>query len=54
MALPDGGDTGAILARLVDAASEEMRTLLARQKITPALLEHAAGAFRDPPPTESG
>jgi len=52
VALPSGGGTGSVLARLVEAGSEELRALLARQKITTALVEHARGAFRDPaPPT---
>ena len=46
-ALPDGGDTGSLLARLVEAGSDELKALLGRQKITPALLEHVGNTIRD-------
>ena len=52
-ALPSGAGTADILARLVTHGSAEVRALLERQQITPALVERARGAFEDPDPPES-
>ncbi len=49
--LPEGGGSADLLARWVQHGTDELRALLARQKITPALLEHATGAFEDPADT---
>ena len=49
--LPDGADTGGLLGGIVTAGSAELRGLLRRQKVTGALLEHAAGRIYDAPRT---
>jgi hypothetical protein len=48
--LPDRAGTFDVLAWLVHRGSPELRALLARQKVSPALIEHAQGAFADPDP----
>jgi hypothetical protein len=52
--LPPGAGTLEILGELLRAGSEELRALLLRQKITPALFERSRGAFRDPEPPGVG
>jgi len=52
--LPDGAGTSALLGRFLGAGSEEVRALLIRQKITPALYERAGGSFSDPDPPPTG
>lgn len=47
-ALPPGADSLALLARCHAGATPELAQVLLRHKVTPALLERAAGAFRDP------
>jgi hypothetical protein len=49
--LPAGGGSTDILGGILRHGREDLRALLARQKITPALHERVAGAFRDPPPS---
>jgi hypothetical protein len=52
-ALEPGADTYAMLGWFLHHGSEELRQLLLRQKVTPALFAHAHGAFEDPePPVE--
>jgi hypothetical protein len=52
-ALEPGADTYAVLGWFLHHGSEELRQLLLRQKVTPALFAHAHGAFEDPePPVE--
>jgi ATP-dependent Clp protease ATP-binding subunit ClpA len=46
--IPERADSLDLLATLHTAASPELATILARHKITPALLARARGAFRDP------
>jgi len=48
--LPDGAQTSDFLGRFLAAGSEEVRALLMRQRITPALFERAGGSFPDPDP----
>lgn len=47
-ALPEGADSLALLRRCLCGATPELAQVLARHRITPLLLERAAGAFRDP------
>lgn len=46
--LPERADSLDLLATLQAAASPELATILARHKLTPALLARARGAFADP------
>ncbi len=48
--LPAGADTARLLAHFLTAGSEELRLLLAQQKVTPKLLEGAVGTLEDPRP----
>jgi hypothetical protein len=48
--LPPGADTLEILGEILRSGSEELRALLQRQKVTPALVERSRGAFCDPEP----
>jgi hypothetical protein len=48
--LPDGADTAALLGRYLSHGSEEVRALLVRQKVTPALFQRAGTSFPDPKP----
>jgi len=49
-ALPAGAGTAAILGWLLSHGTEEIRSLLSRQRITPALYAKAGSAFQDPAP----
>jgi hypothetical protein len=50
--LPDGSETTAMLGRFLSHGPPEVRALLVRQKVTPALFERAGGSFSDPDPPE--
>jgi hypothetical protein len=59
--LPAGADSLALLARIHLAGSPELAQILQRSKVSPALLDRARNAFRDPeegpgdePPRRSG
>lgn len=52
--LPDGAGTSAMLGRFLGEGTEEVRALLIRQKITPALYERAGESFSDPEPPSAG
>jgi len=47
-ALPARAGTTEILGWILANGGDEVRALLSRQRITPALLEHAGGSFTDP------
>lgn len=47
-ALPEGADSLALLGRCHAGPTPELAQVLSRHRVTPALLERAAGAFRDP------
>ena len=47
-ALPEGADSLAFLQRCHAGGTPELAQVLMRHRVTPALLERAAGAFRDP------
>ncbi|HVS18040.1 MAG TPA: hypothetical protein VMT18_05525 [Planctomycetota bacterium] len=47
-ALPQGADSLALLARCHAGPTPDLAQVLMRHKVTPALLQRAAGAFRDP------
>ena len=52
--LPEGADTLALLAGTLDHGSTELRQLLVRQRITPAVVERSREVFRDPAPPPAG
>jgi ATP-dependent Clp protease ATP-binding subunit ClpA len=47
-ALPEGADSLALLLRCHAGLTPELAQVLLRHRVTPALLERSAGAFRDP------
>ena len=51
--LPHGSDSLALLARFLAGGTPELAQILVRSRVTPALLERARGAFRDPAGAES-
>jgi hypothetical protein len=50
--LPDAASTAPMLAWIVHNGNPELRALLDRQRVTPALLSHVGSAFSDPDPAD--